>query len=171
MTDLICPCRKTAADPLPYADCCQPYVEGRAAAPTAEALMRARYSAFAVGNIDYLAETIAPESRHDLDLPALARWSRESDWRGLDISATEAGQPGDEFGIVEFIAHFEREGTAESHHERSTFRFDRAKACWYFVEGQKPRGKTVIKGKQAGRNDPCPCGSGRKFKKCCGAAA
>ena len=165
-----CPCRQTGTDKLSYAACCQPYVEG-APAPTAEALMRSRYTAYAVGAIDYLVETVAPEARADMDRASLAAWSKESDWPGLDIVATEKGQPGDATGIVEFVAHFSREGAPQSHHERSTFRFDVGANRWYFVDGAKPKGKTVVKGEQVGRNDPCPCGSGKKYKKCHGAAA
>ena len=171
MTDQTCPCRKTSATPLTYAQCCQPFVEGKATAPTAEALMRSRYSAFAVGAMDYLAETIAPEGRHDLDMAALERWSKESDWLGLDIVETVDGKPEDGLGIVEFIARFRREGVEEAHHERSSFRYDRKDQRWSFIDGVKPKGKTVVKGKQTGRNDPCPCGSGKKFKKCHGVAA
>jgi SEC-C motif-containing protein len=171
MTELTCPCRKTATDPRPYATCCQPYVEGREAAPTAEALMRSRYTAFAVGAMDYLARTIAPESRHDLDMAALERWAKESEWNGLDIVDTVEGQPGDSLGIVEFIAHFRRDGADEVHHERSSFRRDGKDGCWYFVDGSKPKGKPVVKADKVGRNDPCPCGSGKKYKKCHGAAA
>jgi SEC-C motif-containing protein len=171
MTLTICPCRQTAPTQLSYAQCCQPYVEGKAKAPSAEALMRSRYSAFAVSAIDYLFETVAPEQRHDMDRGSLESWSKESQWNGLDILATEGGQPGDKTGTVEFTAHFTRAGSKEAHHELSTFRFDDKAGCWFFVDGQKPKGKTVVKGAQVGRNDPCPCGSGKKFKKCCGAAA
>jgi SEC-C motif-containing protein len=167
----ICPCRLTAADKLSYDVCCRPYVEGAAPAPTAEALMRSRYSAFAVGAIDHLVETIAPEARGDLDRNSIADWSKTSKWTGLDIVATEAGQPGDATGVVEFIAHFTRGGKAEAHHERSTFRFDKPAGRWYFVDGAKPKGKPVVHEVKVGRNDPCPCGSGKKYKKCCGAAA
>ncbi len=171
MTLQTCPCRKTAPAPISYAECCQPYVEGKAKAPTAEALMRARYSAFAVGAIDYLISTVAPEARNDMERGALESWSRESDWLGLDIVDTIDGQQGDTTGVVEFIAHFARKGSREEHHERSTFRFGEPDDSWYFVDGGKPRGKTVVKGAQPGRNDPCTCGSGKKYKKCCGAAA
>jgi SEC-C motif-containing protein len=166
-----CPCRLTAIAQLPYAECCQPFIEGRAKAPTAEALMRSRYSAFAVTAIDYLVETVAPEARADMDRASLEAWSRESKWHGLDIVDTVDGKPGDLSGIVEFVAHFSRGGARETHHERSTFRFAPDSAQWYFVDGAKPKGKTVVKGKQPERNDPCPCGSGKKYKKCCGAAA
>jgi SEC-C motif-containing protein len=171
MTDLTCPCRKTAAEPLPYARCCQPFVDGQETAPTAEALMRSRYSAFATGAMEHLARTIAPESRHDLDMDALERWSKESEWLGLDIVDTVEGQPGDDLGVVEFIARFRRAGAEEAHHERSSFRYDRKDACWYFVDGAKPKGKTIVNTEKVGRNDPCPCGSGKKYKKCHGVAA
>ena len=171
MTLQTCPCRKTASTPISYAECCEPYLTGKAKAPTAEALMRARYSAFAVGNIDYLVDSVAPEARDDMERGALEAWARESEWHGLDIVETVDGQPGDKAGIVEFIAHFSRNGAREAHHERSNFRFGAPGECWYFVDGGKPRGKTVVKGAQPGRNDPCTCGSGKKYKKCCGAAA
>ena len=158
----ICPCRKSASAQLSYAECCQPYIEGRAQAPSPEALMRARYSAFAVGAIDYLI---------DMERGSLEAWSKESQWHGLDIVETVDGKPGDKTGIVEFTAHFSRLGKREAHYERSSFRFDEAGQRWYFVEGGKPKGKTVVKGAQVGRNDPCTCGSAKKFKKCCGAAA
>ena len=167
----ICPCRKSASPKRSYAECCQPYIEGRAQAPSPEALMRARYSAFAVGAIDYLVDTVAPEARTDMERGSLEAWSRESEWLGLDIVETVDGKPGDKMGIVEFTAHFARGGKREAHYERSTFRFDEAGQRWYFVDGAKPKGKTVVKGAQVGRNDPCTCGSGKKFKKCCGAAA
>ena len=167
----ICPCRKSAPAKLSYAECCQSYVEGSAQAPTPEALMRARYSAFAVGAIDYLIDTVAPEARDDMERSSLEAWSRDSEWLGLDIVETVDGNPGDKMGVVEFTAHFARGGKREAHYERSNFRFDEAGQRWYFLEGSKPKGKTVVKGAQVGRNDPCTCGSGKKFKKCCGAAA
>jgi SEC-C motif domain protein len=167
----ICPCRQTASAQLSYAECCQPFIEGAARAPSAEALMRSRYSAFAVGAIDYLVETVAPEARGDMDKASLDAWSKESEWHGLDIDETVDGQPGDKSGIVQFTAHFSRAGTREAHVERSVFRFDDKAGRWYFVDGAKPKGKTIVKGKQPERNDPCPCGSGKKYKKCCGMAA
>ncbi len=172
MTQITCPCRKSADKPLSYAECCEPYVTGQAKAPSAEALMRARYSAFAMGKIDYLIDTVAPEERSDIERGSLEAWSRESEWHGLDIVETVEGRPGNKTGIVEFVAHFTRAGDErEAHHERSTFRYDDKDACWYFVDGARPKGRTIVKGAQIGRNDPCSCGSGKKYKKCCGAAA
>jgi SEC-C motif domain protein len=171
MPEPVCPCRLTSTDKIALDDCCGPILEGIKAAATAEALMRSRYTAFAVGNIDYLETSLAPEARHDFDRKAIAHWAKQSQWLGLDILSTEAGAPGDKTGYVEFVAHFINDGQRLAHRERSLFRFDEAEGRWYFVEDANRKSAPVVKGAQPGRNDPCNCGSGKKYKKCCGLAA
>lgn len=151
----------------PFDDCCGPYLAG-APAPTAEALMRSRYSAFATGNIDYLEETLLPETRQDFDRAQVAEWAQSSEWTGLEIRSTEAGRAGDEEGVVEFVARFRMQGKDYIHQETSSFR--KRDGRWFYVDGTmgpRPRANVV----KVGRNDPCTCGSGKKYKKCCGAAA
>jgi len=151
----------------PYESCCGPLVEGQQAAPTAEALMRSRYSAYVVGAIDYLGETLHPEHRSDWDRDATARWAGQSEWLNLEIGDTEAGGEDDDEGLVDFVAHFKEGGEHKVHQERSRFR--RHAGRWYYVDGQLPRPVTQRnQGPKVGRNDPCPCGSGKKYKKCCG---
>ena len=152
----------------PYEQCCEPFVTGACQAPTAEALMRSRYSAYVEGAIDYLGETLHPDHRADWDREATRRWSETADWVNLEIVDTEAGQPDDREGVVEFIANFTENGESRHHRERS--RFARQGERWYYVDGDMPKPKTERHaGPRVGRNDPCPCGSGKKFKKCCGA--
>lgn len=161
-----CPCGSAA----PYAQCCGPYVTGAALPPTAEALMRSRYSAYVEQAIDYLGDTLHPQHRQDWDRDATARWAREARWLGLEIVATDAGGADDRDGMVEFIARFEEHGKPRAHHERS--RFARVEGRWYYVDGETPRPPTQRHvGPRVGRNDPCPCGSGKKFKKCCGSGS
>lgn len=151
-----------------YDSCCQPFVEGEALPPTAESLMRSRYSAYVNHAIDYLGETLHPHHRADWDREATRRWSDNAVWQGLEIVDTEAGGEGDAEGVVEFIARFEDHGRATQHRERS--RFQLFEGRWYYVDGETPRPKTQrLETPKVGRNDPCPCGSGKKFKKCCGA--
>ncbi len=171
MTDAVCPCRIMTEEPLPYSACCAPYIEAGKPGPSPEALMRSRYTAYALGNVDYLLESLAPESRYDFDREAVAHWSTHAQWQGLDILSTEGGAPGDSTGYVDFVAHFNIEGESRSHRERSLFRYDEGDQRWYFVEEANRRPAPIVKGPQPGRNDPCPCGSGKKYKKCCGAAA
>ncbi|QJE74890.1 YchJ family protein [Aerophototrophica crusticola] len=156
-----CPCGSGRA----YAQCCEPYLAGAAVPPTPEALMRSRYSAFAVNNIDYLEQTLLPETRADFNKAEVDQWSKEATWTGLDVRATEGGGEDDTEGWVEFVAKFRMQGKDLVHHETS--RFQKAEGRWWYVDGimgQRPR-----RVEKVGRNDPCPCGSGKKYKKCHGA--
>jgi SEC-C motif domain protein len=165
-----CPCRAMAQDKLPFAACCGPFLAHAKKPPTAEALMRSRYSAFATGNVDYLYETLADDQRKDFDRAATGDWANKSEWLGLDIVATEEGGDTDSTGTVTFAAHFSRDGKQLAHRERSLFQRD-GEGRWRFAKELPLKGETVVRGPQPGRNDPCPCGSGKKYKKCCGAAA
>ncbi len=163
MTDTTCPCGSGQT----LEACCGPYLTGATLAPTAEALMRARYSAFATSNIDYIEQTLLPETRADFERQHITEWAGNSKWLGLEVRSTEAGGAGDEAGKVEFVAHFSYGGQRHAHHELSRFvhRDDR----WWYFDGDivTPQPRTVTK---IGRNDPCSCGSGKKYKKCCGGA-
>jgi SEC-C motif-containing protein len=152
-----------------YAACCAPYIEGKQAAPTAEALMRSRYTAYTTANIDYIEKTTAPEGLSDFDRDGSERWAKDAEWKGLEIVSTTKGQSGDEEGTVEFIAKYKLEDQDVAHHELSTFRKDGK--TWLFIDGKILRDPVRNEGPKVGRNDPCPCGSGKKYKKCCGTAA
>lgn len=151
-----------------YADCCQPFHQGAAWPDTAEGLMRARYSAFASGNIDFLRESQEPAGRDEFDPDAAQQWSKSAEWKGFEVLNTEAGGPDDDEGVVEFVAHYAVEGTDHRHHEVATF--TRLEGKWYFVDGVVAGPGTFKReAPKVGRNDPCPCGSGKKYKKCHGA--
>ncbi|MFM1892696.1 MAG: hypothetical protein RLZ44_1773 [Pseudomonadota bacterium] len=128
--------------------------------------MRARYTAYAEREIDFLGDSLHPEHRHDWDRQATARWAEGADWAGLEIRATEAGGEQDQEGKVEFVASYKEKGLLKRHHEFS--RFARVNDRWYYVEGELPKPVTQRNDLKVGRNDPCPCGSGKKYKKCCG---
>lgn len=150
-----------------YAQCCAPIIAGETAPATAEALMRSRYTAFTVGAIDHLYETLAGRQRGDFDREAAESWSREAEWRGLDILAVEAGGATDESGSVEFVARYSQKGVEQRHHERA--RFVREGGLWRYDDGEDlSRPIPVHVAPKPGRNEPCPCGSGLKYKKCCG---
>jgi SEC-C motif-containing protein len=69
------------------------------------------------------------------------------------------------------VAHFVADGSKQTHRERSRFRRDGETGGWLFVEAANRKPAPIVKPKMPGRIDPCTCGSGKKFKKCCGAAA
>ncbi|MCW8890563.1 MAG: YchJ family protein [Sedimenticola sp.] len=151
----------------PAETCCNPIIQGDQKAKTAEHLMRARYCAFALGQIDFLSESLHPDHRGDHDVEATRHWAENSKWLGLEIVDKESGEEGDEKGIVEFIATYKEGGVVKHHHERSNF--SKVGDEWFFVDGEiVPPATKVNASPKVGRNDPCPCGSGKKYKKCCG---
>jgi SEC-C motif domain protein len=95
-----CPCGSQKE----LADCCLPYVEGRAFAPTAEALMRSRFTAYSLGRVDYILTTYDPRIVMQQDAAGIADWARRSQFWKLEILKTEAGGPDDLKGTVHFNA-------------------------------------------------------------------
>lgn len=163
---------------LDFSKCCEPFLKGQLP-ETAEQLMRARYTAFTVADIKFLEKTLAPESRTDFDPKTTEQWAKDSKWKGLKILSTDKGTASDNKGTVEFVATYEVEGEGVEHHEVSEFR-KTPEGRWYFVDGKSHTHKegeghqhhheTVVRAEpKIGRNDPCHCGSGKKFKKCHGA--
>jgi len=159
-----CPCGSGQT----YEHCCEAFLKGERLPETAEQLMRSRYSAHAMQAIPYLHDTIHPDRRGDWDEEGTRAWAQSAEWQGMDVVATEAGGPDDARGFVEFVARFSMKGESMLHHERSLF--EKVEGRWYFKEGRivKP-GQVRREAPKVGRNDPCPCGSGKKYKKCCGA--
>jgi len=126
--------------------------------------MRARYTAFVTGrmNGEFVRSTTAPENRtNETGAP-----SPQIGGMGLEIRRVVAGSPDDQTGIVEFIARLLVQGQPEIHHEISRFRRD--DGHWVYVDGRFPSDGDVGRTAKVGRNDPCPCGSRKKFKQCCG---
>ena len=152
----------------PYADCCGPYISGKAKPSTAEALMRSRYTAYANKSIDYIVDTCLRDDEHGIDIEATKRWSEKSTWLGLKILKVENGGPADEEGMVEFKATYVQGGLREEHHEKAAF--VKRDGVWLFADGEVIPETVVREGPKIGRNEICPCGSGKKYKKCHGAA-
>ena len=97
-------------------------------AATAEELMRSRYSAYAVGDLDYVWRTWHPRTRPETVTPS------DEVWTGLEIVDTVAGAHDDDEGVVEFRAHYRRDRRSGTLHERSRFAV-RARR-WFYVDGE-----------------------------------
>lgn len=159
-----CPCDSGKT----YGECCGAILDGGALAVTAEALMRARYTAYVTEHIPFLRDSSVPAVQEEFDEKASTAWSRAAKWHGLEIIRTEKGGEGDSDGVVEFRAEYTANGEFCNHHEVATFVRDAAGA-WKFEDGELVGEKPVVReAPKVGRNDPCPCGSGKKYKKCCG---
>ncbi|MCC6785156.1 MAG: YchJ family protein [Planctomycetes bacterium] len=158
-----CPCGSGSA----FEQCCGPYLSGERWPDSAATLMRARYTAFATGNVDFILGSHDPATRDELDRNLIEQWSKQSEWHGFDVIDVQKGGVDDEEGSVEFIARYAIQGKEQEHHELATFA--KVDGNWYFIDGlvagQATYRREVPK---IGRNDPCACGSGKKFKKCCG---
>lgn len=121
---MLCPCCSSHA----YATCCEPYLSGKQKAPTPEALMRSRYTAFAKRKFAYLVATMRREAAAQFDLAAARREAPWIHWTKLEVVRAEA--QGDS-GVVEFNAHCRFNNKASVLHEIS--RFEKIDGVWFYV--------------------------------------
>ncbi|MFK8182564.1 MAG: YchJ family protein [Phormidesmis sp.] len=155
----LCPCGNRRQ----YARCCEQYLTGKKLAPTAETLMRSRYTAFCLGRTDYLIATHHKEHRAADDPDTLEKSIQNTRWINLLVVGTQKGQKKDKKGTVEFVAAY-RNATAatspkiEQLHERS--QFVRENGQWFYTEGD------MLPPYRPKREQPCWCGSGQKFRQC-----
>lgn len=162
-----CPCGST----LSYADCCAPLHMGQKIADTAEQLMRARYAAFVLQHVEYIVATTAPFQQPLLNTQAISDWAQQTDWAGLEV-VNHLAKLGKRHAQVEFKAYFHLPDSSVLdlavldskgvHHELSTFVNipTHGTSRWYFLD------PTVVM--PVTQKQPCPCGSGEKYKRCCG---
>ena len=154
-----CPCGST----MLYADCCSVFISGTKEAPTPEALMRSRFTAYTLADINYIMRTMRSPAADHFDAVEARAWAQKIKWIKLDVIQTSTTSTS---GCVEFIAHYEENGRRQSLHELSKFKNIDGK--WFYTDGSTPKAPTVTREKVTGRNEPCHCGSSKKFKKCCG---
>lgn len=159
-----CPC----GSEKDYRECCGPLIVGEQTADTAEALLRSRYTAYAKQAVDYIVDTTHPEKREADSRKTVEKWAKNTQWRRLQVLEVTAGGPDDIEGSVEFVADYMEKGKKRKHHEIAQFK--KGNGQWYFFDAGAPKIEQFVrKGPKVGRNDPCPCGSGKKYKKCCAA--
>ncbi|WEM43167.1 YchJ family metal-binding protein [Photobacterium sp. DA100] len=165
-----CPC----GSQRPLAECCQPIHHNPSLAVHPEQLMRSRYSAHVLGLVDYVVATYHPSCEAEQHREAIAE-SVHSQWLGLEVISSEIATENE--GFVEFKAFYQDGNDQYCLHERSRFLNEtiNGQRQWFYIDGEYPEPPAPNESQTApavsdkiGRNDPCPCGSGKKFKKCCG---
>jgi SEC-C motif-containing protein len=154
-----CPCGSEKS----YNLCCGLFISGEQTPATPEQLMRSRYTAYTQANIDYIARTMKSPAADKFDLESTRDWAQRVEWQRLEV--INSYKEGDK-GFVEFLAYFYDNSKRHAIHELSEFHL--IDGVWYYVYGKPPKQRPVFVKPEAGRNDPCPCGSGKKYKKCCG---
>ena len=125
----LCPCGSGYS----YSACCKPIISGRNEAVTAQALMRSRYVAFTLANVDYLMRSHSAKTRPVKDRKSIEKWAKSVNWMGLTILETQAGEASDETGTVEFKATYIENGKLQQIHEKSIFHRENGK--WVYVSG------------------------------------
>ncbi len=124
---LPCPC----SSHLILANCCNTYIEGRKNAPTAEILMRSRYTAHVLLAVDYLWKTSGPKQRANSTTTEILAWASSCEWLGLQIHSTTLGTEDDHEGSVVFTARYRQAGTLQHHHEISLF--EKMEDAWLYI--------------------------------------
>jgi SEC-C motif-containing protein len=118
--------------------------------------MRSRYCAFVMKDADYLIKTWHSDCHAAAFRDDIIAGFSHTEWLGLTVFEQQTADT-ENIGYVSFVARFSEQGKTGAIIERS--RFLKENGQWYYIDGTRP---------QIGRNDTCPCGSGKKFKKCCG---
>ena len=158
MNELLCLC----GSQVKYNACCQPYHDDKKRPDTAENLMRSRFAAYAMRNSEYLLKTWDTGKR-----PEEINFSKEDVvWTKLEIVSTKKGSASDSKGLVEFKAYYESEN--EEYVMKEMSRFKKQAGQWMYMDGLVSSVGKVGQQTNQGKNAPCSCGSGKKFKRCCG---
>jgi len=134
-----------------FSECCEPFLSAISKPQTPQELMQSRYSAYVLGNGKYIIETAVKEQRYEDDIDLIQEYSRSVEWLKLDVIAAY----GD---TVEFRAYYRDADGIKVQHEKSRFIYEDDE--WLYKEGKLLNSKIQ-------RNEDCPCGSGKKYKKCC----
>jgi SEC-C motif-containing protein len=124
-----CPCNPDKE----YQSCCAPYIEGKESPETAEALMRSRYTAFVMADINYLLNSHHPSTRPTKQRKEILKWTKSLRWIKLDILHTEEGNETAQEGKVEFKAFHEENGRIACIHEKSFF--VKVQNKWFYHSG------------------------------------
>lgn len=125
-----CPC----GSGIVYENCCAPLHTGKLVAETAEQLMRSRYAAYALKQVDYLYATTHPDKRAPDLKQQTEAWIQRAEFVKLELLSTRQGRVDDKLGKVEFIAHYRQYG--ELRQMRETSRFRRFKGRWHYFDGE-----------------------------------
>jgi SEC-C motif-containing protein len=175
MTSQICPCNALQETKKELSACCGPILAGKKKAATAEELLRARYTAFTQGDVDFIMKTHHSRTVHEIKREEIEDWAKNSEWQGLQIAQIddgkdEKGKADENKATIAFCARYTAAGKAQEHWEQSYF--EKEKGEWRFLDAKGIHVGTFRRTEpKVGRNDVCPCGSGKKFKKCCASAA
>ncbi|QOP41731.1 YchJ family protein [Sulfurimonas marina] len=134
-----------------FSECCEPIITKQKIPATAEELMRSRYSAYVQANGEYLVYSAVKENQFNEDVALIEEFSNSVEWLKLDVLDVTPT-------TVEFKAYYRDQNGIQVLHEKSNF--IQEDGIWKYKDGELYNSKVE-------RNENCPCGSGKKYKKCC----
>ncbi|MEW6998600.1 YchJ family protein [Colwelliaceae bacterium BS250] len=160
-----CPC----GSDKDFSSCCQPFINKQQLPKTAEQLMRSRYSAYAIKDSEYIFQTYAMSKQPDNAINDIKEWAEQTTWLTLEILPTDpestfesAKDNEQQYYYVEFCADYLTNNEVWQMHEYSRFIIEDAQLK--YLDGEVKHNKLL---RTVTRNDTCPCGSARKYKRCC----
>lgn len=157
-----CPCGSNKS----ANSCCYAIISGKRKAKTPEQLMRSRYTAYTQANMDYIQKTMTGLALEGFDVEATKNWATSISWLGLEVIQSFFDEMLPTKGFVEFEVTY-KNSTGNEQKICELSEFNQIGKIWYYTDGKistKPLNPVYNK---MSRNDPCSCGSGKKFKKCC----
>ncbi|PIR23076.1 MAG: hypothetical protein COV44_04965 [Deltaproteobacteria bacterium CG11_big_fil_rev_8_21_14_0_20_45_16] len=131
---------------------------------SAKSLLEKRYECFTKGDVDFILESHHPETKEQIQRQAVEEWSKNSKWHGLKVDSVDEKS---DKTVIDFTVIYERDFEKRFHREIAEFKKHEGK--WFYFDSSFPKPETIRNDQKIGRNDPCTCGSGKKFKKCHGA--
>lgn len=153
LQNIACPCGSGKM----YSSCCGEFHHGNKLPETAEKLMRSRYTAFSLNNLSYIQDTMQGNAAKKFSEPETNEDQSSHELLGLDVTRQYIDKKNPHHAFVEFRVLHQFEKKFDVTQELSEF--SRINGKWFYVDG---------KTQKSSRNDPCPCHSGKKFKKCHG---
>lgn len=158
----LCPC----CSGKNFTECCKNIIAGSKVAQTPLELMRSRYTAHVCKDMQHIVKTMRNKALKLFDPDKTKEeWFEQCEWTKLEIIDAPDITKHSKDGIVEFKAYYNFQGSEQILHERS--KFMKLDNQWYYIAGQK-KNPVIESSQKIGRNDDCLCGSGKKYKKCCG---
>ena len=136
-----------------YVKCCGEIISAQRVVSSVEELMRSRYSAYVNADARYLLLSSVKENHYEADIELIEDFSSHVDWLKLDVLKVD-----DEKSTVEFKAYYRDKEQIQVLHEKSNFVLE--DGIWKYKDGELYNSKVE-------RNESCPCGSRKKYKKCC----
>lgn len=166
---ILCPCGTSQN----YSQCCALIHQNPQQTPSAEKLMRSRFSAFVLEDVDFIIDTYHSSCQASLSAQEIAQ-ATKAKWLKLEIVSTHQNSTQENSeSYVEFKAWFNEDNQLQLLHEKSRFVKEEinGQLCWRYIDGEHIESTNTLEEKQQStkinRNAPCPCNSGKKYKKCC----